>query len=149
MDKQNFSVLDLENHVTRDVSDSHINGELTIIWRDWDNMIKTPEMIYVNTVNPREIKGPHLHKERTSYFYCINGEIVIILQDKDSQYHEIKINSEESKLVAVSNGIPAAIVNPSDKISKILVLADRSWKPNDNEMSNVKFENYNFDKWKF
>ena len=55
MAEQNFSVLDLEKHETKDVKDSHINGELTIIWRDWDEIIKNPQMVYLNTVNPGEI----------------------------------------------------------------------------------------------
>ena len=147
MDTQNFSVLDLEKHDTKDMHDSHVNGELTVIWRDWDNLIKNPEMIYLNIVNPGEIKGPHVHKNRTSYFYCIEGKMVILVKDQDGEYHEIKIDSSESKLVSVSNGIAAAIINPSKNISKILVLADKSWKPNDNEMENVDFKNYNWKKW--
>ena len=130
------------------MKDSHVNGELTVIWRNWDNVIKDPKMIYVNYVNPGEIKGPHVHKNRTSYFFCLDGKMVIIIQDKDGKYHEIEINSTESKLVSVSNGIAAAIINPSNDISKILVLADLAWKPNDNEMENVIFENYNWEKWK-
>jgi dTDP-4-dehydrorhamnose 3,5-epimerase len=130
------------------MKDSHVNGELTVIWRNWDNVIKDPKMIYVNYVNPGEIKGPHVHKNRTSYFFCLDGKMVIIIQDKDGKYHEIEIDSTESKLVSVSNGIAAAIINPSNDISKILVLADLAWKPNDNEMENVIFENYNWEKWK-
>lgn len=148
MDKQNFSIFDLEKHQTKDMKDSHVNGELTVIWRNWDNVIKDPKMIYVNYVNPGEIKGPHVHKNRTSYFFCLDGKMVIIIQDKDGKYHEIEIDSTESKLVSVSNGIAAAIINPSNDISKILVLADLAWKPNDNEMENVIFENYNWEKWK-
>ena len=148
MDKQNFSIFDLEKHQTKDTKDSHVNGELTVIWRNWDNVIKDPKMIYVNYVNPGEIKGPHVHKNRTSYFFCLDGKMVIIIQDKDGKYHEIEIDSTESKLVSVSNGIAAAIINPSNDISKILVLADLAWKPNDNEMENVIFENYNWEKWK-
>jgi dTDP-4-dehydrorhamnose 3,5-epimerase len=148
VDKQNFSIFDLEKHQTKDMKDSHVNGELTVIWRNWDNVIKDPKMIYVNYVNPGEIKGPHVHKNRTSYFFCLDGKMVIIIQDKDGKYHEIEIDSTESKLVSVSNGIAAAIINPSNDISKILVLADLAWKPNDNEMENVIFENYNWEKWK-
>ena len=147
MDEENFSVLDLEKHETKDVHDSHINGELTVIWRNWDEIIKKPNMIYLNSVNPGEIKGPHIHKNRTSYFYCIDGEMVIVIQGKDGTYHEIETNSTESKLVSVPNGIPAAIINPSQSISKILVLADIAWRPNDNEMKNVSFTNYDWKKW--
>ena len=52
------------------------------------------------------------------------------------------------KLISVPNGISAAIINPTNKISKILVLADVAWKPNDNEMINVEFSNYDWKKWK-
>tara|TARA_Y100000996_G_scaffold413000_1_gene400301 strand:- start:837 stop:1298 length:462 start_codon:yes stop_codon:yes gene_type:complete len=141
-----FSVYELEKHETKDIEDSHINGELTVVWRDWDEIINSPRMLYVNTVNPGEVKGPHLHKNRTSYFFCLQGKMLIIIRDKDGKYHEIQTNSGEPKLVRVSNGVAAAIMNPSNDISKILVLADISWKPDDNEMENVKFPDYNFKK---
>ena len=36
----------------------------------------------------------------------------------------------------------------SNNISKILVLADVAWKPNDNEMENITFDDYDWNKWK-
>ena len=148
MKKDDFSVFQLENHETKDVLDAHVNGGLTVIWRNWDKIINNPGMIYLNTVNPKEIKGPHLHKNRTSYFFCIQGKMVVIIQDKNGKYHEIEANSKSSKLISVPNGISAAIINPSKNISKILVMADVAWKPNDNEMENTVFENYDWKKWK-
>ena len=148
MKKDDFSVFQLENHETKDVLDAHVNGGLTVIWRNWDKIINNPGMIYLNTVNPKEIKGPHLHKNRTSYFFCIQGKMVVIIQDKNGKYHEIEANSKSSKLISVPNGISAAIINPSKNISKILVMADVAWKPNDNEMENNTFENYDWKKWK-
>ena len=149
MENKEFSVLDLERHQTKDTTDSHINGELTVIWRDWDNLIKNhPKMVYVNSVNPGEIKGPHIHKNRTTYFSCIHGNVILVIQDQKGKFHEIKIDSEKPVLITVPNGIAAAIVNPSTKIAKVLVLADIAWKPNDNEMINVDFSAYSFKKWK-
>tara|TARA_Y100000590_G_scaffold122617_1_gene140448 strand:- start:22522 stop:22986 length:465 start_codon:yes stop_codon:yes gene_type:complete len=148
MEKGDFSVIELEKHETRDISDSHVNGELTVIWRNWDKIINAPEMLYVNSVNPGEIKGPHIHKNRTSYFYCITGKMVIIIKDSSGKYHEIEAHAEKAPLlISVSNGIAAAIVNPSNSISKILVLADVAWKPNDDEMTNVSFNDYDWKKW--
>ncbi len=141
-----FTVHNLETHQTKDVDDGHQNGDLTVIWRDWDQIIHNPKMIYVNSVNPGEIKGPHIHKNRTSYFYCITGKVVIIIRDND-QYHEVKLSSKDPKLVSVSNQIAAALVNNSHEISQVLVLADVAWKPNDNEMVNTVFDNYDFKKW--
>ena len=143
-----FKIIQLEKHDTKAVNDSHVNGELTVIWRDWDGIINVPKMVYVNSVNPKQVKGPHLHENRTTYFYCIDGKIVLIIQDKKGDFHEIEADSEKPILVSVSNGIAAAIVNPSNNIAKVLVLADIAWKPNDNEMKNIKFEDYDWNKWK-
>ena len=147
MNTQNFSVLDLETHQTKDIADAHVNGELTIIWRNWDKIINNPEMVYLNLVNPGEIKVPHNHKNRTSYFFCLQGKIIIVIRDSQGEYHEIESDSNYPQLVSVSNGISAAIVNPTQEISKVLVLADIAWKPNDNEMENTTFDNYDWKKW--
>ena len=149
MDEKNFSVWNLEKHETKDISDSHVNGELTVIWRDWDNLIKNhPKMVYVNSVNPGEIKGPHIHKNRTTSFFCVHGNVVLVIQDNNKKFHEIKIDSEKPVLITVPKGIAAAIVNPTTKIAKVLVLADIAWRPNDNEMINVNFDEYDWNKWK-
>ena len=148
MNDKNF-IINLEKHQTKDVNDSHINGELTVIWRDWDKILpKNPEMVYVNTVNQKEIKGPHLHKNRTTYFYCISGDIVIVIEDEQGEIHEISSNSDVPILISVPNKLSAAIINPTGSISKVLVLADVAWKPNDNEMENTKFKDYDWNKWK-
>jgi len=146
MEKNDFCIYELETHLTKDVTDSHTNGELTVIWRNWDNIINTPEMVYVNSINPREIKGPHIHKNRTSYFYCLEGKIIIVIRDKNKIYHNVELNEKNQKLLSISNGIPAAILNPTSKISKLLVLADVAWKPNDDEMKNVLFDDYDLGK---
>ena len=148
MEKEDFTVFELETHETKDILDDHKNGELTVIWRNWDEIINEPNMIYLNSVNPGERKGPHIHKNRTSYFFCLQGKMIIVIKDKNGNYHEIEADSETSKLVAVSNGLAAAIINPSKNISKILVMADVAWKPNDNEMENVTFDDYDWNKWK-
>ena len=149
MEDKNFSVWDLENHQTKDITDSHINGTLTVIWRDWDNLIKNhPKMVYVNSVNPGEIKGPHIHKNRTTHFFCIHGNLVLVIQDNDEKFYEIKADSEKPVLITIPNGTAAAIVNPTTKIAKVLVLADIAWRPDDDEMKNISFDNYDWSKWK-
>ena len=146
---KNTLVIKLEKHATKDIHDSHTNGDLTVIWRDWDNIIKkTPKMVYVSSVNPGEIKGPHLHKNRTIYLSCIHGKVVFVIKDKDGNFEEIEVDSEKPVLVCVPNGIASAHVNIGKEQARILVLADIAWKPNDNEMTDVKFSNYNFNKWK-
>ena len=146
---ENLFKINLETHKTKDIDDSHINGSLTVIWRDWDKIINDDlKMIYVSSVNPLEKKGPHLHKKRNSYFTCIHGKVVFIIKNTDGKYVEI-ISSEESPvMVFVPKNLPSAHVNLSSNVSRVLTLANISWKPNDNEMENVDFLDYDWKKWK-
>ena len=49
--------INLKKHETKNTVDQHVNGSLTVIWRDWDNIIKhEPKMVYVSSVNPEEIR---------------------------------------------------------------------------------------------
>ena len=142
-------IIKLEKHETKDIHDNHTNGELTVIWRDWDNILQNhPKMIYISSVNPHEIKGPHVHTKRDSYFTCIQGKVVFILKMIDGKYKEIFSDSENPIMVYVPKNVASAHINLSDKPSRILTLADVSWKPNDNEMRNDIFNDYDWNKWK-
>jgi len=139
----------LEKHDTKDVKDDHINGSLVVIWRDWDKIIKNePKMVYVSSINPGEIKGPHIHTKRSSYFTCVHGEVVFIIKNSIGKYIEVKSSETNPVMVYVPKGLSSAHVNLSKNVSRILTLADVAWKPNDNEMQNQIFDNYDWAKWK-
>ena len=143
-----YEIIKLEKHDTKDIHDQHQNGSLTVVWRDWDEiLINDPKMVYVSSVNPGEVKGPHLHKKRISYFTCLHGKVVFVLKKRDNSFVEIESSSENPILLKIPSGIPSAHINISDNVSRILVLADVAWKPNDNEMDNVTFDNYDWKKW--
>ena len=144
----NDIVINLEKHETKDVKDGHINGVLTVIWRDWDKIIQNePKMVYVSTINPGEIKGPHLHTKRTSYFSCIHGKVIFIVKDEDGKYLEIEADAEKPSLVKIPKGIASAHINSTKEVGRVLALADIAWKPNDNEMKNILFDDYDWGKW--
>lgn len=149
MSEDKINTVKLEVHQTKDIKDQHVNGSLTVIWRDWDNIIKNePKMVYVSSINPGEIKGPHLHVKRDSFFVCIHGKVVFIIQDKNGKYQEIESSDDNPILIHVPKNYPSAHINTSTDISRILVLADIAWRPNDNEMKNVIFDDYDWSKWK-
>ncbi len=141
--------INLEKHETKDIKDGHINGSLTVVWRDWDKILDVePKMIYISSVNPGEIKGPHIHTKRDSYFVCIHGKVVFIIKNKDGEYEEIESSDDDPVLVYVPKSFSSAHINLSKNLSRVLTLADLSWKPDDNEMKNDVFEDYNWNKWK-
>ena len=141
--------INLETHHTKDVNDQHINGSLTVIWRDWDKILPfEPKMIYVSSVNPGERKGPHLHTKRDSNFVCVRGKVVFIIKDHQGRYHEIESSEDDPVLVHIPKNFPSAHINLSDNVSSVLALASIAWKPNDNEMKNISFDDYDWNKWK-
>lgn len=146
---EEYSEMNLETHPTRDARDHHVNGSLTVIWRDWDDTIKNyPKMIYVSSVNPGEIKGPHLHTRRDSYFVCIHGRVVFIIKNTTGKYIEIESSVEKPVMVYVPKNMPSAHINLSNDTSRVLALADIAWKPKDNEMVNVSFDDYDWQRWR-
>ena len=98
--------------------------------------------------NPGEIKGHHIHTKRDSYFVCIHGKVVFIIKNKDGEYEEIESSDDDPVLVYVPKSFSSAHINLSKNLSRVLTLADLSWKPDDNEMKNDVFEDYNWNKWK-
>ena len=147
--EENVTKIDLEKHFTKDIVDGHVNGSLTVIWRDWDKKIRNlPKMVYVSSVNPGEIKGPHLHTKRNSYFACIHGRVVFIIENNNGEYTEIESSIDNPVLISVPKNVASAHVNLSNETSHVLVLADVSWKPNDDEMKDTSFNDYDWNKWK-
>lgn len=140
--------IELENHPTKDIETENMNGSLSVIWRDWDGLVENePKMIYVSSVNPNQIKGPHIHTKRTSYFTCIHGKVVFIIKEPSGNYLEIESSEDNPVMIIVPKNIASAHVNLSKTISRVLTLADIAWKPNDNEMINITFNNYDWKKW--
>ena len=142
-----FDHTKLESHETRDIGDNSINGKLTVIWRNWDNIINEPKMMYITSVASGKIKGPHLHKKRTSYFVCIKGKVVFVVRDNQGKYEEIVTSEDDPVLIQIPKNVASGHINLSNEESSILVLADVAWKPNDNEMENIVFEDYDWKKW--
>jgi len=143
-----IEVIDLEKHSTKDIRDEHINGSLTVVYRDYDKIIKNEvKMAYVSSVNSKETKGPHLHKVRNSYFTCIHGSVIFIIKKSNGEYLEIESSSEKPVMIKVPNGIASAHINISSGVGRVLTLTDVAWRPNDNEMENVEFQDYEWSKW--
>ena len=139
----------LEKHQTKDILDSHVNGFLIPVWRDWDKSISVkPEMVYMTSINPGERKGPHLHITRHSYFVCIKGKVVFIIKENSDNYLEIESGEDNPVLIEIPKNYSSAHINLSDEPSIIMALVSPSWKPNNKDEHNVTYDNYDWDKWK-
>lgn len=149
MENNTIRSIRLDVHPTKDITDGHVNGSLTVVWRDWDNKIGiSPKMVYVSSVNPGEVKGPHLHTKRDSYFVCIKGKVVFVAKDNSGRYHEIESSEDDPVMIHIPKNHPSAHINTTNKIASVLALADPAWRPDDDEMKNVSFDDYDWAKIK-
>ena len=149
MENSIISTRKLETYQTKNVVDKHVNGSLTVVWRNWDDEWKIdPKMVYVTSANPWELKGPHLHTKRDSYFVCIRGKVIFVVKDHAGKYNEIESSEENPVLIHIPKNIPSAHMNISDQTATVLAIANLAWRPNDNEMTNISFDDYDWGKWK-
>lgn len=148
MKSDSFDYTKLETHETKDTGDESVNGSLVVVWRDWDSIINEPKMVYITNVAAGKIKGPHLHKKRTSYFVCIKGKVAFVARDNQGNYEEIIASEDNPILIQIPKNVASGHINLSDTESSVLVLADVAWKPDDNEMENITFDDYDWQKWK-
>lgn len=138
----------LEKHQTKSILDGHVNGSLIPVWRDWDETITIqPKMVYVTSVNPGEIKGPHMHLIRHSYYVCVKGKVVFIIKTDTGKYIEIESSEENPVLIEIPKNHSSAHINLSDEPSVILALVNPSWKPNNRDEQNVTYDDYDWKKW--
>ena len=148
MVENEIRIYTLEKHVTKDIHDAHTNGTLIPIWRNWDKTIKiNPEMVYVTSINPGEVKGPHLHVIRHSYYVCIKGKVVFIIKENSGKYLEIESSEENPVLIEIPKNRSSAHINLSNEPSIILALVTPSWKPDNRDEHNISYDDYDWKKW--
>ena len=149
VNESEITVHNLEKHLTRNIKNSNVNGFLIPVWRDWDDIITVkPEMVYITSIDPGEIKGPHLHIIRHSYFTCIKGKVVFIVKEDSGNYLEIESSPDDPVLLEIPKNHSSAHINLSDEPSIIMALVNPSWKPDNKDEHNVTYDNYDWDKWK-
>ena len=107
-------------------------------------------LIHKNNVIPKKsaIKLSKSINKNPILTQLILNESKRIIQKKPGEYEEIHAKADRPILVVIPKNVPTAHINVHDGVSRILALADIAWRPNDGEMKNVSFDDYDWDKWK-
>lgn len=123
------------------------NGYLIPIYNIHDRFCdegKEPQQVYITSINPGTIKGPHLHYIRTGYFTCIKGNARFVIKT-DSGYDEVYSGEDYGyKSVIIPTGVPAALQNIGAEEALIINMPSPAWTPSmDDEYSDV-FDDFDF-----
>jgi len=121
------------------------NGFLIPIYNCNDGIFKKweePQQVYITSVIPGKIKGPHLHFIRRGFFTCIKGNIKIILKIEE-KYQEFFSGEDYNFLsVEVPTGIPAALQCIGQEEALVLNMPYPAWTPDMNDEYTEDFEDY-------
>ncbi len=105
-----------------------------------------PKQVYLTVVEPKEVKGPHLHYKRSGCFTCIKGNARFILKINNSYKIYFSGEDYEFKSLIVPKGIPAALQNIGNVDAYILNMPSPEWRPDMNDEHTSDFSDFNFDK---
>jgi hypothetical protein len=104
-----------------------LNGYVIPLWHvDQGPKI---EQVYLTTLLPYAMKGPHLHRKRRGLFFCIKGRILLVTRVLEFGYYATHELRPGSPPVEVPPGIPAALYNVADNVeSLVLNMPSPPWR---------------------
>lgn len=133
---------------TRD-HDGDPNGYLVPIYNIHDGFFeagKEPQQVYLTTITPGKVKGPHLHFIRTGFFTCIKGNVRVVLK-LESGYEVFYSGEDHDYLsIEVPTGVPAAIQCLGDEEAMMLNMPNPAWTPDMDDEHTADFSDFDFEK---
>lgn len=123
------------------------NGFLVPLYNIHDKFFaegKEPQQVYLTTILPNKIKGPHLHFIRTGFFTCIKGNVRVVL--KTYTGYEVFFSGEDHEYtsIEVPTGVPAAVQCLGDEEAYLLNMPNPAWTPEMNDEHTADFSDFDF-----
>lgn len=105
---------------------------------------KDPQQVYLTTVEPGKVKGPHLHFIRTGFFTCIKGNVRVVL--KLGEEYKIFFSGEDHNYLSIEipTGVPAAVQCLGNEEAYMLNMPNPAWTPEMNDEHTADFSDFDF-----
>ena len=130
--------------------DEKANGFLIPIYNVHDGFFtegKEPQQVYMTTILPGTVKGPHLHFIRTGFFTCIKGNVRVVLKT-DSGYQQFFSGEDHEFLsIEVPTGVPVAVQCIGDEEAYLLNMPNPAWTPDMNDEHTADFGDFDFEEF--
>ncbi len=133
--------------ITKNKETNTENGVFIPVWRNWDSQYSIkPEMVYYTTITPGQMKGPHLHKKRTSNITCVSGKVALVLKS-GGNYKEVVADSENPATTEVLPGTGLLVINIGSESAALINICSPAWHPDEPDNFADDYSDYNFSKW--
>lgn len=80
--------------------------------------------VYVYTVEPGTRRGDHYHKKKEEWFFCVSGELELLIKTKNKKLKRI-ISSEIPEIIYVAPGTIHTLVNKTKNKSVVVAYASK------------------------
>jgi dTDP-4-dehydrorhamnose 3,5-epimerase len=127
--------------------DGKVNGFLVPIYNIHDGFFakgKEPQQIYMTTIRPGTVKGPHLHFIRTGFFTCIKGNVRVVLKTEEGYSVFFSGEDHEYRSIEVPTGTPAAVQCIGEDEAYLLNMPNPAWTPEMNDEHSTDFSDFDF-----
>jgi len=124
-----------------------VNGFLVPIYNIHDKFFapgKEPQQVYMTTILPGTLKGPHMHFIRTGFFTCIKGNVRVVL--KTDEGYQVFFSGEdyEYQSIEVPTGIAAVVQCLGAEEAYLLNMPNPAWTPDMNDEHTADFSDFDF-----
>lgn len=127
--------------------DGNPNGFLVPLYNIHEQFFapgKEPQQVYMTTILPGTIKGPHMHFIRTGYFTCIKGNVRVVLKVR-GEYKVLYSGQDHDYLsIEVPTGVPAAVQCLGEEEAYMLNMPSPAWTPEMNDEHTDDFSDFDF-----
>lgn len=135
-----------KKYITKN-EDGQANGFLVPLYNIHEKFFqpgKEPQQVYLTTILPGLVKGPHLHFIRTGFFTCIKGNVRIVL--KVGNEYQVFFSGEDHEYtsIEVPTGVPAAIQCLGNEEAYMLNMPNPAWTPEMNDEHSADFSDFDF-----
>ena len=113
-------------------TDGEVNGYVIPIWHV-DSGVKV-DQVYLTTIDPWKMKGPHLHHQRHGAFTVLSGSVAIVTRN-GAEYTTHQCHQESPVTVHVPPGTPCALYNIGSTEALVLNLPTPPWRDNSDEFT--------------
>lgn len=144
-----FRTLPHKKFITKD-ADGERNGYLIPIYNINEGFFdsgKEPQQVYLTTVAPGKVKGPHLHYIRTGFFTCIKGNVRVILKHNGNYTTFYSGEDFDYLSIEVPTGVPAAVQCIGDEEAMMLNMPNPAWTPEMNDEHTADFSDFDLNKF--
>jgi len=108
---------------------------------------KEPQQVYMTSILPGTIKGPHLHFIRTGFFTCIKGNVRVVLKTGEGYQQFFSGEDHDYLSIEVPTGIPAAVQCIGNEEAFLLNMPNPAWTPDMNDEHSADFSDFDFTKF--